>query len=156
MSDSQNSFGDDLPDEWVNTFKGFDHGVVILPEAVEGAVGIYRDDLVTLAKEMRSAGIDAAYAHDQEHRTWSGRMGAPVLVPILLAIGESTVPSAAFFFLEQWLTSRFPDTDVSVRVVHKSKSPDEKNKDVLKISGLSGADAAKAIREFERGRSKGG
>jgi hypothetical protein len=141
-------------EQWIDDLLAFDHEVVVLPEALEGDVGVYRDELSSFAKEMRAAGLDAAYLHDQGHRTWSGRKGGPILVPILLAIGESSIPSALFFFLDQWLSDRFPSSRVSVRIVHKARGSDERTKDILKISAASGVEAAKAIREFERGRSE--
>ncbi|SRR6266851_2497253 len=149
------TLGEDIEESWIERLPAFDHDVIILPEALDGDAGIYRDELSSLAKEMRIAGLDAAYLHDQDHRTWSGRRGDPILVPILLAIGESSVPSALFFFLDQWISGRFPSSRVSIRIVHKAKSPAGKAKDILKIISASGDEAAKAIREFERGRSEG-
>ncbi len=59
------------------------HDVVVLPEQVDGDLGIYRDELVALKKELLAEGVDVDYLHDQAHRTWRGLKG-DVVVTILL------------------------------------------------------------------------
>jgi hypothetical protein len=61
--------------------------IVVLPEAIEGDVGIYPNAATMLVKELRAAGIPAEYLHDPDHRQWHVLMGD---VPTELIIGVVT------------------------------------------------------------------
>ncbi len=76
MSDQQpGPFGVEVTAEWIEALDELPHDVVVLPEAIDDDTAVYRDELITFAKELRAEGVDAGYLHDAEHRTWSGRKG---------------------------------------------------------------------------------
>ena len=48
--------------------------VLILPREVSDGRGLYDDSMVTLAKEIRVAGVTADYQHDANARKWQTKI----------------------------------------------------------------------------------
>jgi hypothetical protein len=89
------------------------HEVVILPEEIDdGAIGLYRDELLTLKKELVAQGVDADFLHDASHRSWLGLKGE---VAVSIVIGLAT--SGAVAAVQAWLTRRFGKQRVRIKVV---------------------------------------
>lgn len=73
-----------------------EHDLVILPERIDGDIGIYRDELLTFVKALRAEGVDAAFLHDSEHREWLALMG-DVPTSMLIGVASSFIGSAAWY-----------------------------------------------------------
>ncbi len=95
-----------------------EHGsdVIVLPETVNEGQGIYRSDLDSLVKLLRSDGIDASYGHPAEQRSWRVIKGEAPL-DIAIAVASSFVASGAWdllvYSLGKWLT---PYKDAPIHV----------------------------------------
>lgn len=149
MQDGEGLFGTEVSDAWIaDAVDMLPCEVVVLPEALSGEVGVYRDETITLAKALREAGVDAGYFHGTDNRTWSGRKGDPLLVPIVIALAANVVTGVAFLALSQWLDRTFPRTSVRVRVVRKASNGGKRTTDVFKAKG-PGPDVAELLRTFE-------
>jgi hypothetical protein len=62
--------------------------ITILPrERDEAGRGLYPESTVTIVKELRSAGFDAAYADAASERLWIGEKSAQLLGEILIGLG---------------------------------------------------------------------
>jgi hypothetical protein len=84
-----------------------EHEVVFLPQEVEGDVGVYRDEQLTIVKELKAQGVDAAYLHDADHREWLSLKGADVVVPLVVQFGISFLASGAWEIFAGLLLARF-------------------------------------------------
>lgn len=147
-------FGLEISDEWINGLADLPHEVVILPEALKADTGIYRDELINFAKTLRADGVDAGYYHGVEHRTWSGRKGDPLLIPIVIALSANVATGAATIAVSRWLEQAFPKTSIRLRVIHKRRADGHSARDSFKASG-TGPEVAELYRIFEKDRSDG-
>ncbi len=59
--------------------------VLILPREVSDGRGLYDDSVMTLAKEIRAAGVTADYQHDANSRKWIGEKHVDPLVLDIIA-----------------------------------------------------------------------
>ena len=59
--------------------------VLILPREVSDGRGLYDDSVMTLAKEIRAAGVTADYQHDANSRKWIGEKHVNPLVLDIIA-----------------------------------------------------------------------
>lgn len=112
--------GEPITDEWIAALSSLPHDVVILPEAVDGDTGVYRDETLMFAKSLRAVGVDAGYLHDEPNRTWAGRLGEPILIPVVIALATGVVTSVIGTAVCGWLAKTFGAQDVAVRVVRVS------------------------------------
>lgn len=151
MSDRQGPFGVEVTGEWIAGLDELPHDVVVLPEAIDDEVGVYRDELISFAKELRAQGVDAGYLHDPEHRTWSGRKGEALLVPVIIALSANVATGAAMIALSRWLERTFPKTSVRLRVTHKRSGGGRRDKDSFAATG-PGPEVAELLRAFEEER----
>lgn len=155
MNDPQTGpFGPEISDEWINGLADLPHEVVVLPEALDAGTGVYRDELITFAKTLRADGVDAGYYHGAENRTWSGRKGDPLLIPIVIALSANVATGAATIAVSRWLEQTFPKTSVRLRVVYKRRGDRHSARESFKASG-TGPDVAELFRMFEKDRSDG-
>jgi len=99
-----------------------DHAVVILPQRMEGEEGVYRDEQLTLAKELRGEGVDADYAQDADHRLWHGLKGGDVLIQVTLGLGTSIVGSAVVGVVAAVLRRKFGGRRLHLKVGRISAS----------------------------------
>lgn len=149
MSDQQRGpFGVRVTAEWVEALDELPHDVVVLPEALNDDTGIYRDEFMTFAKELRAEGLDAGYLHDVAHRTWSGRKGEALLVPVIIALSTNVATGAAMIAVSRWLERTFPKTSVRLRVIHKRSGGGRREKDSFTATG-TGPEVAELLRAFE-------
>jgi hypothetical protein len=51
--------------------------LLILPREVSDGRGLYDDSVVTLAKQVRAAGVTADYQHDASSHTWQREPALP-------------------------------------------------------------------------------
>lgn len=147
MTDSLNLYGDPLNDGWIVEAELPPNDLVVLPEATREGKGVYRDEVLTLVKELRASGVDAAFAHNSEARTWSGRKGEDLLVPIVIALGTSGLTTAIGIAFSRWLERRHASSSVNIRIVRKTQA-DESIEEVFQASG-PGGEVAHIIRELK-------
>ena len=72
------------------------HDVVILPQSLNGERGICRDEQLMIKKQLSAMGVDADYAHDQDHRDWLGLRGdvvAAITLGLLTSGGVAASPT---------------------------------------------------------------
>ena len=152
MSEQQQGpFGAEVTTEWIEALDELPHDVVVLPEAVDGDRGIYRDEFITFAKELRAEGVDAGYLHDADQRSWSGRKGEALLIPAIIALSANVATGAATIAVSRWLERTFPEATVRLRVVHKRSGGGRRETDAFTASG-SGPEVAELLRAFEEAR----
>ncbi len=145
-------FGDPVADEWVLDLDELPHDLVVLPEGLEGDVGIYREDLLAFPKLMRADGLDAGFLHDPEHRRFSGRKGDPILVPVVIAFVVNVVTTGAGIAIQHYIERRFPDRTVKVKVIHRERRLLTGRRDVFEATG-TGPEVAGLYREYEASRA---
>ncbi|MDE0805860.1 MAG: hypothetical protein OSA99_21360 [Acidimicrobiales bacterium] len=137
--------------DWIEGLDELPHDVVLLPEGLDGDTGIYRDECITFAKELRADGVDAGYLHDADRRTWSGRKGEALLVPAIIALSANVATGAATIAVSRWLERTFPDSSVRLRVIHKRAGGGQREKDLFTATG-SGPEVAELFQAFEEAR----
>lgn len=117
------------------------HDATILPERVEGGLGIYRDDSVALAKEMRASdpALDVGYLHSPDNRTWRGLKG-DVVGEIILAL----LTSGSVAALQSWLTARYSGGKVRIKIARVRRVGPDTSVEWLEAEG-SGRAVAKAL-----------
>lgn len=71
-----------------------DVDVLILPREIEDGVGLYDDSALTLAKDLREAGVTAEYQHPADARGWIGERGADILIAFIVGIASNAAWSA--------------------------------------------------------------
>ncbi|MEU8176363.1 hypothetical protein AB0C14_26115 [Microbispora hainanensis] len=64
--------------------------ITILPSWREGDVGVYREQLISLAKGLRKEGVTVTWFDDADHRTWYGERSAVSDAVIAIALGIIT------------------------------------------------------------------
>jgi len=97
-----------------------EHDLVVLPQRIEGDVGIYRDETLMIKKELLAEDVDVDYLHDAEHRQWHGLKGQELLLQIAIGIASSGAVAA----LQSWLTRRWSGKRVQIKVVRKRRKSD--------------------------------
>jgi hypothetical protein len=115
--------------------------ILILPLLLEGDVGIYSQQALTLRKELASIGIDSDYLHDTAHRKWLGRHG-PVIAEIVIGLATSGAVAA----FQSWLTQSLSGARVHVKAVRKVEA-DGSRLDWFEAEG-SGTDVAQLLETF--------
>jgi hypothetical protein len=95
--------------------------LVILPLREVGDIGIYPTSTLTLAKQLRSAGVSAFYLHDSEHRRFVVKKSAlgEVAAALLVGIGSNAAWDAI-----KALFRAGPTNDVDVTYLNLD-TPDE-------------------------------
>jgi hypothetical protein len=94
--------------------------IVVLPQSIDGEVGIYPNATSTLVKELRAEGITAEYLHDADHRQWQIYMGE-VPLQLILSITTSVIGSGIWAAFAAGLGERFRSRQVTVHVVKQRK-----------------------------------
>jgi hypothetical protein len=78
-----------------------DADVLILPREISDDRGLYDDSVLTLAKDLREAGITAEYQHPAEAREWIGERGVDILVAFIVGIASNAGWAALGALLRQ-------------------------------------------------------
>jgi len=96
--------------------------VVVLPrEFNEQGTALYDDSVLDLVKVLRADGVDAAFAHDTEHRSWIGEKSAEIVISFIVGIASN----AGWTGLYTLLRRRYANQQVRAkiaRVMHRSDS----------------------------------
>ena len=109
--------------------------IVVLPQAVDGDVGIYSNATSTLVKELRAEGIAAEYLHDSDHRQWQIHMGE-VPVELIVGITTSVIGSGIWAAFAAGFGKRFASHPVTVHVVRQRKrSNGERTTTTVDVTG---------------------
>jgi hypothetical protein len=101
-----------------------DHAVVVLPSQLNGDVGIYSGQTTGLVKQLRTAGVDAAFLHDSQHKQWDVRMGDVPTELVIAFVGgllSAATWAAVQTVLQNFVGSR---SEVHARVVSQRQEPD--------------------------------
>ena len=111
---------DGLPPE------GFSEQVLVLPLSLEDGCGIYDSSVTYLVKELRAAGIEAAFLHPPSQRRWRKLMSAEVALEFALAYGPSLMAIAdsvlKIAFGRFWGGAN--PSEVRARFLQESQGPD--------------------------------
>jgi hypothetical protein len=142
------AFGEPVDEEWVELQDELPHDVVLIPEAVQGDVGVYRDEHIAFAKVLRAEGIDAGFCHDADHRTFSGRKGDPIVIPLVIGIAANVTTGAATIAVKRYLDKCDPKAVFQVKVVRKRRDGLASSKDVFKATGAP-EEVARLYETFE-------
>jgi hypothetical protein len=109
--------------------------IVVLPTSVEGEVGVYSNEVSTLAKELRAAGVAAEYLHGADHRQWRVNMGE-VPVDIVVGVTSAIIGSGLWDAFVAFLGTRYPVNEVNLRVVRQRRRPNgDRINTTVEISG---------------------
>lgn len=101
-----------------------DHAVVVLPSRLNGDVGIYSGQTTGLVKQLRAAGVDAAFLHDSQHKQWDVRMGDVPIELVIAVVGgllTNATWAAAQAVVQKFIGS---SSEVHARVVRQRQDPD--------------------------------
>lgn len=144
-------FGEDFDEEeWFQALPEVPHDVVLLPEALRGEGGVYRDEHIAFAKELRSAEVDAGFCHDADRRTYSGRKGGPLLVPLVIGIAANVSTGTAAFAVKRYLDGGLKTESVRLKVIRRRRKGLASEKEVFKATG-TGEEVARLYEAFEMG-----
>lgn len=121
--------------------------VLILPREVSDGRGLYDDSVVTLAKEIRAAGVTADYQHDADSRKWIGEKHVD---PLVLDIIAGFITNAGWAGVAAAI-SRRKSQRVRVRFGRR-KDPSGSLEEWLEVEG-PGAEVAEALKELQQGGS---
>lgn len=95
-----------------------DLDVVVFPEFVDGATGIYRAELIPLKKSLIEAGLRADYLHSPDRRTWlRERSEAEIVMNIFIGIATS----GSVALLQSYLKGRRKELPMKLRIVTARK-----------------------------------
>jgi len=120
-----------------------DADVVIMPDQLADARGVYSDRAVPLAKAMRADGLDVRWLHAADSRVWQGERSALLtLVAIPFAVGVAS--SAAWAGLVRSLGKR--TGQVKLKVGYRKSDVSEER--WLELEG-SFADVAAALEKLD-------
>lgn len=92
-----------------------EHDVVLLPQEIDGDIGIYRDEQTMVVKELRAQGVDAAFLHDSEHRHWLALKGSDIVIPLIVQFGVSFLASGSWELVANLLRGRFGKATLAVK-----------------------------------------
>jgi hypothetical protein len=141
-------FGEPVDEEWLQHVDALPHDVVLVPEAIKGDVGVYRDEHIAFAKTLRAEDIDAGFCHDAEHRTFSGRKGDPVVIPLVIGIAANVTTGVATVAVKRYLDRCNPKASLRLTVVRRRRDGVASSKDVFKATGPP-AEVAQLYEQFE-------
>jgi hypothetical protein len=106
--------------------------VVVLPSAVrDDGLGLYDDSLIDLVKELKAEGVDAAYAHTRDQRSWTGKKSF-TFVAGSIAIG--IVSSAGWEGIRLLLLRQKPRSSLTMKLA-RAKAPDGTQWDWYELTG---------------------
>ena len=71
------------------------HDVIILPESMDGDIGVYRGEVTDIPKRLRVDGVDADFAHAEDNRHWRELFG-PTTADIVVALTASFLASGGW------------------------------------------------------------
>ena len=109
--------------------------IVVLPVLVEGDLGVYSNEVSTLAKELRAAGVASDYLHDADHRQWRINMGE-VPVDLVVGVASAIIGSGLWDAFVAFLTTRYPRNEVRLRIVRQRRRPNgDRTNTTVEISG---------------------
>lgn len=92
---------------------------VILPERLDEAsvIGIYRDEVLSLKKDLVAVGLSADFLYPTDNRRWLGLHGE-VVVSIVVGLFTSGAVAA----LQVWIVQKFGQDKVRARVARVRKT----------------------------------
>ncbi len=96
------------------------HELVVLPrERSDDGTAIYNDAVLDVVKELRSAGVDAAYAHDKESRSW---LGEKCFTELAVSFVVGIASSGAWEGLRRLLMSRESKAPMTVKIARGTET----------------------------------
>jgi hypothetical protein len=119
--------------------------VLILPREVSHGNGLYDDSVITLAKELRAAGVNATYQHDPSSRRWIGEKHVD---PLVLDIIAGFITNAGWTAMVAMIAGRKSER-VRVRFGRR-KDPSGGLEEWFEVEG-PGAEVAEALKGIQQG-----
>ncbi len=119
--------------------------LLILPREVSDGRGLDDDSVVTLARQVRAAGVTADYQHDASSRTW---IGEKHVAPLALDIIAGFITNAGCAGVATVISKRKSER-VRVRFGRRKDSSGSLE-EWFEVEG-PGAEVAEALRELRQG-----
>ncbi len=123
-----------------------DVDVLVLPRKIEDGQGLYDDSVVTIAKELRAAGVTADYQHGPDSREWIGEKAIPLFVVDLFA---AVAGHAGWDGLRAVFRDKHSSDRVRIRVVRYVRNESGVRFECFKLDG-TGKEVAEALETLER------
>ena len=118
--------------------------ITVLPHSIKDSIGVYPNDSLTLVKELRAAGLDAAYMHDNTEREWRVQLG-DVPTELLIAIVGAVVGGGVLEGLKILLAGRLRGHKLVATIVRVKEAPSgERDAAWYHFEG-DGSDVAKVL-----------
>ena len=96
--------------------------ITVLPHSIKDDIGVYPNDSLTLVKELRAAGLDAAYMHDKAEREWRVQLG-DVPTELLIAIVGAVAGGGVLEGLKILLLGRLRNRKLTATIVRVKDAP---------------------------------
>jgi hypothetical protein len=120
--------------------------LIVLPREVTAeGVGLYDDSVMTIVKDLRVVGVEASFAHDQDHRSWIGEQAAEVVV-ISLIIGVAS--NAGWWALSKLFGIERKNDQLRVKVGRCTQEEGRTTWEWYEMSG-TGSAVAEAMAQIE-------